>query len=137
VLDYAVSTGNDRVKEVHMIDQPTLEYEFRTFQSDVETMSQVEALIPGCMVYVSSFNTRKVRLKNANPAYLGERDEWLVKAPLHCAWLFEGMLRLSGVNFWCRATATQIVSPWSNKPEDRERLRSDGQRLLEKSIRAP
>ena len=119
-----------------MIDQPTLEYEFRTFQSDVETMSQVEALIPGCMVYVSSFNTRKVRLKNANPAYLGERDEWMVKAPLHCAWLFEGMLRVSGVNFWCRATATQIVSPWSNKPEDRERLRSDGQRLLEKSIHA-
>ena len=119
-----------------MIDQPTLEYEFRTFQSDVETMSQVEALIPGCMVYVSSFNTRKVRLKNANPAYLVERDEWMVKAPLHCAWLFEGMLKLSGVNFWCRATATQVVSPWSNKPEDREYLRADGRMLLEKSIRA-
>jgi len=119
-----------------MIDQPTLEYEFRTFQSDLETMSQVEALIPGCMVYVSSFNTRKVRLKNANPEYLRERDEWLVKAPLHAAWLFEGMLRLSGVNFWCRATATQIVSPWSNKPEDRARLQAEGRMLVERSIQA-
>jgi len=58
-----------------MVDQPTLEYELRTFKSDIELMSQVEALIPGCMVYVRSFNTRNVRLKHANPEFLSERDE--------------------------------------------------------------
>ena len=119
-----------------MIDQPTLEYEFRTFQSDIETMNQVEALIPGCMVYVSSFNTRKVRLKNANLEYLGERDEWLVKAPLHAAWLLERMLNTIGIHFWCRTSSGQIVSPWSNEPGDRAQLQSAGKELLEKSIQA-
>mgnify|MGYP003646165290 FL=1 len=117
-----------------MNDQPTLEYEFRTFQSDVETMNQVESLIPGCMVYVSSFYTRKVRLKNANPEYLGERDEWLIKAPLHAAWLVESALNSAGVHFWCRATTGQISTPWSNEAEPREELRTKGQELLHKAI---
>ena len=103
-----------------MVDQPTLEYELRTFKSDIELMNQVESLIPGCMVYVRSFNTRKVRLKNANPEYLCERDEWVVKAPLHAAWLFESMLKSAQVNFWCRATTGQIVTPWSNNDESRD-----------------
>ena len=117
-----------------MNGQPTLEYETRIFNSDIEIMSQVETLIPGCMVYVSSFNTRKVRLKHANPEYLGERDEWLVKCPLHAAWLFEKLLTASGVSFWCRSTSTQIVTPWSNEQEKRERLRLEGQRLLHEAI---
>ena len=118
-----------------MNGQPTLEYETRTFKSDIETMSQVEALIPGCMVYVNSFNTRKVRLKHANPEYLGERDEWLVKCPLHAAWIFEKLLNAVGVRFWCRSTAEQIVTPWSNEPEKRERLRVEGQRLLQEAVK--
>ena len=118
-----------------MNGQPTLEYETRTFKSDIETMSQVEALIPGCMVYVNSFNTRKVRLKHANPEYLAERDEWLVKCPLHAAWIFEKLLNAVGVRFWCRSTAEQIVTPWSNEPEKRERLRIEGQRLLQEAVK--
>ena len=117
-----------------MNDQPTLEYEFRTFQSDLEIMNQVEALIPGCMVYVNSFHTRKVRLKNANPEYLNERDEWLVKAPLHGAWLFESVLRSSGVNFYCRATTSSITTPWSNKSDSRNKLKAEGAELLHKAI---
>jgi len=117
-----------------MNDQPTLEYEFRTFKSDIDIMSQVEALIPGCMVYVNSFDTRRVRLKNANPEYLGERDEWLVKAPLHAAWLFESILRSSNVHFWCRATMHEIVTPWSNKPDDRQKLEAKGRDLLHNAI---
>lgn len=117
-----------------MIDQPTLEYEVRTFKSDIEIMSQVESLIPGCMVYVRSFNTRKVRLKHANSEYLGERDEWWVKTPLHAAWLFESMLNSSGVNFWCRATTGEIVTPWSNDTESREKLQARGQELLTQAI---
>jgi hypothetical protein len=119
-----------------MVDQPTLEYVIRTFKSDIEIMSQVEALIPGCMVYVNSFNTRKVRLKHANPEYLNERDEWLVKAPLHAAWLFESILRSSNINFWCRAVTHEIVTPWSNKPEDRKKLEVEGRNLLSKAISA-
>ena len=119
-----------------MNDQPMLEYEFRKFRSDIEIMGQVEALIPGCMVYVSSFNTRKVRLKHANPEYLGERDEWLVKAPLHAAWLFESMLRNAGIHFWCRATTGSIVTPWSNEPDARQKLELEGADLLRKAIAA-
>lgn len=118
-----------------MNDQPTLEYEFRTFQADIETMNQVESLIPGCMVYVRSFNTRKVRLKHANPEYLQERDEWSVKAPLHAAWLFESMLNSSGINFWCRATTGQIATPWGDSPEKRESLRVDGRDLLTQAVK--
>ena len=117
-----------------MVDQPTLEYEIRTFKSDIELMNQVESLIPGCMVYARSFNTRKVRLKNANPEYLCERDEWFVTAPLHAAWLFESMLNSAQVNFWCRATTGQIVTPWSNNRESRETLKVRGTELLQMAI---
>ena len=117
-----------------MNDQPILEYEFRQFRSDIEVMGQVESLIPGCMVYVSSFNTRKVRLKHANPEYLGERDEWLVKAPLHAAWLFESLLKQSNVHFWCRATMTDIVTPWSNSADARQKLERQGRELLNQAV---
>ncbi len=117
-----------------MVDQPTLEYELRTFKSDIELMSQVEALIPGCMVYVRSFNTRNVRLKHANPEFLSERDEWLVKSPLHAAWLFESMIKHAGVNFWCRSTSRQIVTPWANTAESRDDLRRKGVQLVTHAI---
>ena len=117
-----------------MVDQPTLEYELRTFNSDIELMNQVESLIPGCMVYVRSFNARKVRLKNANPEYLCERDEWFVKAPIHAAWLFESMLNSARVGFWCRATAGQTVTPWNNDTGPRENLKTRGRELLQTAI---
>ena len=117
-----------------MNDQPTLEYEIRIFNTDIDVMGQVEATVPGCMVYVSSFNSRKIRLKNANPEYLGERDLWHIKAPIHGAWLIESILQLAGVHAWVRKSIGGSTLPWSNDPDSRSQLQATGARLLAEAI---
>jgi len=117
-----------------MNDQPMLEYNLRIFNGDIELMGQLEAAVPGCLVYVNSFNTRRVRLKFANPEYLNERDEWYVKAPLHAAWLVESCFRNSRLNFYARANVGQVVEPWNNKREKRDSLMCSGQTLVQKAI---
>ncbi|QDP63136.1 MAG: hypothetical protein GOVbin2277_63 [Prokaryotic dsDNA virus sp.] len=118
-----------------MIDQPELEYVVRTFQNDEQFMGEVEALIPGCMVYLRRDGKRWARLKNVNPDYLDARDEWRIKSPLHAAWLVERMLNHLGVRYWCQATTgSMIVQPWSNSPESRLELQVEGERLLDQSI---
>ena len=119
-----------------MNDQPTLEYEIRIFNTDIDIMSQVEATVPGCMVYVSSFDSRRVRFKNADPEYLGERDLWHVKAPLHCAWLLENIFNFAGVHFWIRRNTGQSATPWSDDPESRGNLQATGAQLLNEAIQS-
>ena len=115
--------------------QPELEYVVRSFKNDESIMCDMESLVPGCMLYVSSNNSRWVRYKNAKPEFIEAKDTWMLRVPLHGAWLVERTLNTMPTRYWVQTNSTsKIVTPWDNRPHIRDELERTGRDLVDEAI---
>ncbi len=108
-----------------MSRQPHINYRV-TPHGQFELLQDIEGLVPGAMVYGKPLHRRRIRLKNALPEQVGEMTLCEIYAPLHAAWLVEGILARYGLAFTASQSDIGGITGWSNAPNDRGYLESAG-----------
>ena len=116
-----------------MSRQPHINYRVAPY-GQFRLLQEIEALVPGTMVYGRNSYRKRLRLKNATPEQVGEVISCEIYAPLHAAWLVEGTLTQYGLAFTASPSGISDITGWSDTPNDRASLESAGRRHTERLI---
>ena len=118
-----------------MNGQPNIRYFFdHPSGEQLDFVERFETLIPGALVYGRPARGRKFRLKNASHDQLYEVEACEIYSPLHAAWLVEGSLAHSGIDYYYSATGIDYITGWSDDSDARERLRERGYAAAQRAI---
>ena len=102
---------------------------------DLNLMESIEGLVPGSLVYGRRSYGRRYRLKNASDEQREDIVRCEIYAPLHAAWLVEGLLARNVLDYSYSATDITGINGWSNDPEELNRLKVSGTRTARRLIR--
>ena len=116
-----------------MTGQPHISY-IVSPQGKFEELKALEALVPGLLVYGRADGRRRMRLKNALPAQMDGMNTCEIYAPVHAAWLLEGLLRYYLLPFTSSSSGVNGITGWSNAPSERESLSSEGRRIANELV---
>lgn len=110
-------------------------YIYRIDASDrISALGNVEALVPGTLVYGRVNGRRRVRLEKLSPDQWEALTSCEVFAPVHAAWLAEGYLIQNGLSYTFSANGIEGITGWSNDPQQREMLMALGKDVAENLV---
>ncbi len=118
-----------------MNGQPHLDY-YVTSTHDLNFLERIEGLVPGTLVYGRmSGHRRKLRLKNSTPEQRGQFKSCEIYAPLHAAWLVEGLLAHGSMAYsYSDLVGIGSITGWSTDPTELQKLRDQGRAQAQRSI---
>ena len=117
-----------------MNGQPHINYSVASMH-DLSFLERIEGLVPGTLVYgrMSGYR-RKFRLKNSAPEQRGQFTSCEIYAPLHAAWLVEGLLAHNLMAYtYSDLGGTGSITGWSPDPAELQSLRDSGRELAHRS----
>ena len=115
-----------------MWDQPHFIYATQDVDC-TSLMDELEAWVPGCLVYAYRYNKR-VRFSKLPIDERHDLNGFTIMVPIHGAWLVEGYLYHANITFEVESRFVQGIGCWSDERDSREGLEHAGRHLVEQSV---
>ena len=119
-----------------MWDQPHYTYVVPSgIDIDEYFLCSIEVSVPGCLVYGRTTSSRRVRLtKVIELGDVRDFDRYEIYAPIHAAWLVEGLLCRAGLGYLAEAINIEGIGFWQDDEVSRGQLAEQGKQIADQAV---